>query len=43
MTDEMVAELRAQLGDAAVVELTAFVAVANMNTRPARREGPGTP
>lgn len=33
VTDEMVAELREQLGDAAVVELTAFVAIANMNSR----------
>lgn len=33
VTDEMVAGLREQLGDAAVVELTAFVAVANMNSR----------
>ena len=33
VTDEMVAELRRQLGDAAVVELTAFVALANMNAR----------
>jgi alkylhydroperoxidase family enzyme len=33
VTDEMVAHLREQLGDAAVVELTAFVALANMNAR----------
>ena len=33
VTDGMVAELREQLGDAAVVELTAFVALANMNSR----------
>ena len=33
VTDEMVAELREQLGDAAVVELTAFIALANMNSR----------
>jgi len=33
VTDDMVAELREQLGDAAVVELTAFVAIANMNSR----------
>jgi alkylhydroperoxidase family enzyme len=33
VTDEMVAELREQLGDPAVVELTAFIALANMNSR----------
>jgi alkylhydroperoxidase family enzyme len=33
VTDEMVAALRAALGDAAVVELTAFVALANLNAR----------
>jgi alkylhydroperoxidase family enzyme len=33
VTDEMVAGLRTQLGDAAVVELTAFIAVANLNAR----------
>jgi alkylhydroperoxidase family enzyme len=33
VTDDMVAELRAQLGDAATVELTAFIALANMNAR----------
>ena len=33
VTDELVAQLREQLGDAAVVELTAFVALANMNSR----------
>lgn len=33
VTDEMVAGLRDQLGDAAVVELTAFIALANMNSR----------
>ena len=33
VTDEMVAELLAQLGDAAMVELTAFIALANMNAR----------
>ena len=33
VTDEMVADLRGELGDAAVVELTAFVALANMNSR----------
>jgi alkylhydroperoxidase family enzyme len=33
VTDDMVAELRRQLGDAAVVELTAFIALANMNSR----------
>jgi alkylhydroperoxidase family enzyme len=34
VTDEMVAGLRAQLGDAALVELTAVVAFANSTTRP---------
>jgi alkylhydroperoxidase family enzyme len=33
VTDEMVASLRRQLGDAAVVELTAVVAFANFTTR----------
>ena len=33
VTDEMVASLRTQLGDAAVVELTAVVAFANLTTR----------
>jgi alkylhydroperoxidase family enzyme len=33
VTDTMVAELRNELGDAATVELTAFIAVANMNAR----------
>ncbi len=33
VTDAMVAELRRELGDPAVVELTAFIAVANMNAR----------
>jgi len=33
VTDEMVAELLGQLGEAALVELTAFIAVANMNAR----------
>jgi alkylhydroperoxidase family enzyme len=33
VTDEMVAELLAQLGEAALIELTAFVGVANMNSR----------
>lgn len=33
VTDEMVAELLAQLGPAAMVELTAFIALANMNAR----------
>ncbi len=33
VTDEMVTELRAQIGDAAVVELTAFIGLANMNSR----------
>lgn len=33
VTDEMVAELLEQLGEAAVVELTAFIALANMNSR----------
>ena len=34
VTDEMVASLRAQLGDAALVELTAIIAFANFTTRP---------
>ncbi len=33
VTDEMVAELLGQLGEAAMVELTAFIALANMNAR----------
>jgi alkylhydroperoxidase family enzyme len=33
VTDEMVAELLGQLGEAAMVELTAFIALANMNSR----------
>jgi alkylhydroperoxidase family enzyme len=33
VTDEMVSGLREHLGDAAVVELTAFIAIANMNAR----------
>jgi alkylhydroperoxidase family enzyme len=33
VTDEMVADLLEQLGDAALVELTAFIALANMNAR----------
>jgi alkylhydroperoxidase family enzyme len=33
VTDEMVAELLSQLGEAALVELTAFIALANMNAR----------
>ena len=33
VTDEMVAELLEQLGEAALVELTAFIAIANMNSR----------
>ena len=33
VTDEIVADLREQLGDPAVVELTAFIALANMNAR----------
>jgi hypothetical protein len=33
VTDEMVASLRTQLGDAAVVELTAVIAFANLTTR----------
>jgi alkylhydroperoxidase family enzyme len=33
VTDEMVADLLAQLGDAALVELTAFIALSNMNAR----------
>jgi alkylhydroperoxidase family enzyme len=34
VTDDMVASLRAQLGDAALVELTAVIAYANFTTRP---------
>ena len=34
VTDEMVASLREQLGDAAMVELTAVIAFANFTTRP---------
>jgi len=34
VTDEMVATLREQLGDAAMVELTAVIAFANFTTRP---------
>lgn len=34
VTDEMVAQLRDQLGDAALVELSAVVAFANFTTRP---------
>ncbi len=33
VTDDMVAALRRQLGDAATVELTAFIALANFNAR----------
>jgi alkylhydroperoxidase family enzyme len=33
VTDEMVAELLEHLGEAAVVELTTFIALANMNSR----------
>lgn len=33
VSDEMVAELREHLGDAATVELTAFIALSNMNAR----------
>ncbi|WP_153504281.1 carboxymuconolactone decarboxylase family protein [Cumulibacter manganitolerans] len=33
VTDEMVASLRAQLGDAALVELTAIIGFANLTTR----------
>ena len=33
VTDEMVAELLAELGAAALVELTAYIALANMNSR----------
>jgi alkylhydroperoxidase family enzyme len=33
VTDEMVAELLTQLGEAALIELTAFIALANMNAR----------
>jgi alkylhydroperoxidase family enzyme len=34
VTDELVASLRTQLGDAALVELTAVIAFANFTTRP---------
>jgi alkylhydroperoxidase family enzyme len=34
VTDEMVAGLRRELGDAALVELTAVIAFANFTTRP---------
>jgi alkylhydroperoxidase family enzyme len=34
VSDEMVASLRSQLGDAALVELTAVIAFANFTTRP---------
>jgi alkylhydroperoxidase family enzyme len=34
VTDAMVANLRAKLGDAALVELTAVIAFANFTTRP---------
>ncbi len=34
VTDEMVASLRAQLGEASLVELTAIIAFANFTTRP---------
>lgn len=34
VTDEMVASLREQLGDAALIELTAVIAFANFTTRP---------
>jgi len=34
VTDEMVASLRGQLGDSALVELTAVIAFANFTTRP---------
>jgi alkylhydroperoxidase family enzyme len=34
VTDEMVASLRGQLGDAAMIELTAVIAFANCSTRP---------
>ena len=34
VTDEMVASLRTQLGDAALIELTAVIAFANFTTRP---------
>ncbi|HEX5988042.1 MAG TPA: carboxymuconolactone decarboxylase family protein [Nocardioides sp.] len=34
VTDEMVASLRSQLGDAALIELTAVIAFANFTTRP---------
>jgi alkylhydroperoxidase family enzyme len=33
VTDAMVADLLGQLGEAALVELTAFIALANMNSR----------
>jgi alkylhydroperoxidase family enzyme len=33
VTDDMVAELLGQLGNSALVELTAFIALANMNSR----------
>jgi alkylhydroperoxidase family enzyme len=33
VTDQMVAELLEELGEAALVELTAFIALANMNSR----------
>jgi alkylhydroperoxidase family enzyme len=33
VTDDMFAELLAQLGNAAMIELTAFIAVSNMNAR----------
>lgn len=33
VTDEMVADLLAQLGEAAMVELTAYIAIANMHAR----------
>ncbi|MEO6701355.1 MAG: carboxymuconolactone decarboxylase family protein [Jatrophihabitantaceae bacterium] len=33
VTDEMVAELAKQIGNAAMVELTAFIALANLNAR----------
>ena len=33
VTDELVASLRAQLGEAALVELTAVIAFANFTTR----------
>jgi hypothetical protein len=34
VTDEMVASLRSQLGDAGLVELTAVIGFANFTTRP---------